>query len=120
MNKVDHKEKGLSRIKKRKNVILFLTNIVRSLYAYFTMKKLNKKLTAEIGIEAKVRLMEMQAELVEAGCGARSVSPGKVVAELLLMDGAIEYLKTKLLMVDSFFAPGNGAGMNSESSPDLS
>ena len=60
------------------------------------MKATNTKLTAETGTEAKVRLMEIQAELIKAGCGARSVSPGKIVAELLLMDGAIEYLKSTL------------------------
>lgn len=60
------------------------------------MKATNGKLTAETGANAKVRLIELQAELIKAGCGARSVSPGKIVAELLLMDGAIEYLKSKL------------------------
>lgn len=60
------------------------------------MKATNGKLTAETGVDAKVRLIELQAELIKAGSGARSVSPGKIVAELLLMEGAVEYLKSRL------------------------
>ena len=60
------------------------------------MKATNRKLTAETGTEAKARLMELQAELIKAGCGARSVSPGKIVAKLILMEGAVEYLKARL------------------------
>ena len=89
----------------QKNVFtlfLFLTNKARSFYRY-VMKTTNRKLTVETGTDAKVRLMEMQAELIKAGCSARRVSPGKIVAELLLMQGAIEYLRTKLSPINEIY-----------------
>lgn len=52
-------------------------------------------LTAKTGVETKAKLMELQTELIKAGCRARAVSPGKIIAELVQMEGAIEYLKKR-------------------------
>lgn len=86
----------MSTKKNRKNVFFLLTILTDRGNVIITMKITNGKLTAEVGLEAKKRLLHLQAVLLDAGCSARSISPGKIVAELLTYEGAEEYLKMKL------------------------